>query len=128
MADIIVWFPRRGGVVVFRHEQAVIVHETIAWHIVSENPGVKKARIRFATAADKFFPTRKGRLTRLVKSLDPGTSSTVIWGIAPAPRRLPRSSKYTVEGLDRRGTTVVQLDPVIIIVPPSPGPIGAGRG
>ncbi len=123
MADIGVLFPRQGGIVIFRWRKPVMAHETIAWHVVSENPEVTQVRVRFVKAGDTFFPRGKKRLTAVTQPLDEASSSTVIWGIAPAPRSV-RRAKYALDGLDRRGEAVVSVDPEIIIVPPGPGPRG----
>ena len=116
MAEIHVLFPEEGGIFVHNDEKPALQKEFIHWHIHSKNPGIERVKIEFDSSSARYFPVN-GELTNSI--VKPLTNGSTIWGQAPAYAKVAqRRDKYTVTALDRKGKSVAELDPEIIVCDP----------
>ena len=116
MAEIHVLFPKQGGVFIHNDEKPALQGEFIHWHIHSLNSRIEKVKIRFDNSGAGYFPVN-GELTNSIEK--PFRNGSTIWGQAPVYGKvMQRRDKYTVTALDRKGKSVAELDPEIIVDKP----------
>ncbi len=141
MGQIQVFIPDKGGAtVVLPDKKAVLVGETLSWHIHCDNPAVKKVKIEFKAEAPIFSnmaedPHKLDKdlhdLDKKVHDLDKdphdgdkkSTRTCSIAAHMPSllELRAPKN-KYRIVGLDKDGVEIeeTELDPEIIITDPGP--------
>ena len=104
MVEISVNFPPGGNPVTTGDREAVVGNRHFCWQITSQNPAVKKVRIVFNDPGAQFFGGSNS-----VPLRDISSGSTLVWGFAPWSAGDPdvSESKYTVQGFDADGTTLI---------------------
>ncbi len=118
MGDIHVIYPAGGAPIVRNDGEVMASDQRVTWCFHTDDPAVQEVEVEFKNQAEHPFfaphvPPHRYR-TRVGNGCAdfygrvpkyPGATSTVI-------------AKYTVRGLDRAGSRVFEVDPVIITPKP----------
>ena len=116
MTEVSVVFPS-GGRIDVQNRESVEADQDLSWKVQSFNPNVKKVKITFEDAANKFFGASHESPERVLSySGAPGQefAMATIYGCAPKGNST-KTAKYTVTGIVD-GENIVR-DPEIVIHP-----------